>query len=194
MFDNQIDLFVASNCDYEEEQKTLELELAEKRKQRNIALAIEKAQKERQEFLTQNLTTRQHRLVDFLKDNFVSGKYFSIEEICSADIGYILNTNPKSHDKCIALGNDIRAINWAIAQRYSIIIKDKKGGCKLCESKSEFESWRNEEKAKVERKYQYLNTLEYKADRDGTMPIINLNDRALTDNELEFVDVFKGEK
>ena len=191
MFD-QLDLFLTTNCDFEEERKALELELAEKRKQQSIALAIEKAQKERQEFLTQNLTSRQHRLVDYLKDNFISGKYFSIEEICNADIGYVLNTNPKTHDKCVALGSDIRAINWAVAQRYSIIIKDKKGGCKLCESKSEFELWKNEEKAKVERKYQYLNTLEFKADRDGTMPIINLNDRALNDNELEFVDVFKG--
>jgi hypothetical protein len=185
MFD-QLDLFLTSNSDYEEEQKI-------KEHQRKVALAIEKAKKEREEFLTKNLTSRQHRLVDYLKDNFISGKWFTIEELCNADLGYTLNTNPKVHDKCASLGADIRAINWAIAQRYSIIIKNKQGSCKLAESKEEFDTWKNEEKAKVERKYQYLNNLEYKVDRDGTMPIINLNDRALEDSELEFVEVFKGE-
>ena len=186
MYMGQLDLFATGNCDFEEEQKEVE----EKRK---VALEIERRKKERQEFLTKSLTSRQHRLVDYLKDNFVSGKWFTIEELCNANLGYTLNTNPRVHDKCASLGADIRAINWAIASRYSIIIKNKQGSCKLAESEDEFNSWKNEEKAKVERKYQYLNNLQYKADRDGTMPIINLNDRALEDNELEFVEVFKGE-
>ena len=184
---SQLDLFSTSNTNYEEEQK-------EQEKQRNIALAIERKLKERQEFLTKNLTPRQHRLVDYLKDNFVSGKWFTIEELCNANLGYVLNTNPRVHDKCACLGADIRAINWAIAQRYSIIIKNKQGSCKLAESEQEFNAWKEEEKAKVERKYQYLNNLEYKASLDDTMPIINLNDRALEDNELEFVSVYKGEE
>lgn len=183
---SQMDLFMTSNCDYEEEKK-------ENEKQMNIALAIEKAKKEREEFLTKALTSRQHRLVDYLKDNFVSGKYFTIEELCNANLGYTLNTNPRIHDKCAMLSSDIRAINWAIAQRYSIIIKNKQGGCKIAESEKEFNAWKDEEKAKVEKKYQYLNNLQFKANRDGTMPIINLNDRALNENELEFVEVFKGE-
>ena len=115
----QLDLFSTSNTDYEEERKGQE-------KQRNVALAIERKLKERQEFLTKNLTPRQHRLVDYLKDNFVSGKYFSIEEICESGLGYELNKNPYTHDKCVSLGNDIRQINWAIGSRYSIIVKDKK--------------------------------------------------------------------
>ena len=43
MFD-QLDLFLTSNSDYEEEQKI-------KEHQRQVALAIEKAKKEREEFL-----------------------------------------------------------------------------------------------------------------------------------------------
>lgn len=62
------------------------------------------------------------------------------------------------------------------------------------QNKDEFDTWKKAEKEKVEKKYQYLNTLEYKADRDGTMPLINLRDRALTDKEYEFVDVYKGER
>ena len=182
----QLDLFATANDNFEEEQ-------AEKEKERQIAMTIEKAKQERQDFLTQNLNSRQHRLVDWLKDNFVSGRYYTIEEICDAELGYVLNKNPRIHDKCTTLSADIRAINWAIAQRYSIIIKDEKGSCKLAESKAEFDTWKQKEKDKVEKKYQYLNNLEYKADRDGTMPIINLNNRALEDDELEFVNVYKGE-
>lgn len=183
---SQMDLFLTSNNDYEEENKI-------KEQQKQVALRIERERKERQEFLTKNLTSRQHRLVDYLKDNFVSGKYFSIEELCNADLGYTLNTNPKVHDKCACLGADIRAINWAIAQRYSIIIKNKQGGCKLAESEQEFNAWVQGEKDKLENKSKYLNNLKFKAERDGTMPIINLNDRALEDSELEFVEVYKGE-
>lgn len=182
----QMDLFLTTNCDYEEEQK-------EQERKRNLTLQLERAKKERQEFLTKNLTSRQHRLVDYLKENFVSGKYFSIEEICESGLGYELNKNPYTHDKCVALGNDIRTINWKIGSRYSIIVKDKKGGCKLCESKTEFDNWKQGEKDKIEKKYQYLNNLEYKASFDGTMPLVNLNDKEIDSSDYEFVDVFKGE-
>lgn len=184
---DQIDLFASSNCDFEEEQKELE-------KQRNIALAIEKRKKERLDFLTKNLTSRQHRLVDFLEENFVSGKYFSIEEICESGLGYVLNKNPHIHDKCVSLGSDIREINWRIGSRYSIIVKDKKGGCKLCESQKELENWREEEKKPLVNKLEYLNNLTYKASIHDSAPLINLNDRALDIEEIEFVDVFKGER
>jgi len=182
----QMDLFMTTNCDYEEEQK-------EREKQRNIALRIEKLKQERNEFLTKNLTPRQHRLIDFLEDNFKSGKYFSIEEICDSGLGYELNTNPYTHDKCVALGSDIRQINWKIGFRYSIIVKDKKGGCKICESKEELETWREEEKKPLITKLEYLNNLEYKASFHDQVVLINLNDRALSEEEYEFVDVFKGE-
>lgn len=180
----QMNLFATSNCDYEEEQKELE-------KQRNITLQLERQRQERLEFLTKNLTSRQHRLVDYLKENFVSGKYFSIEEICESGLGYELNKNPYTHDKCVALGNDIRQINWAIGSRYSIIVKDKKGGCKLCESKEEFDEWKQSELAPLEKKWKYLNNLEYKASFDNQVVIVNLNNKSI---ESEIVKVFKGEE
>lgn len=153
---------------------------------------IEKLKQERLEFLTKNLTPRQHRLINYLENNFEQGKYFSIESICNADLGYELNTNPKTHDKCVSLGNDIRQINWKIGHRYSIIVKDKKGGCKLCESQDEFDEWKQSELAPLERKWKYLNNLSYKASLHDTAPLINLNDRVLDIDEIEFVDVFKG--
>lgn len=177
----QMDLF-----DFKEDEEEI------KAKQKQIALEIEQLKKEREEFFSKNLTTRQHRLIDYLEDNFISGKYFSIEELCESGLGYVLNKNPKIHDKCAALGNDIRQINWKVGSRYSIIVKDKKGGCKLCESKIEFESWKKSELEPLEKKWQYLNNLEYKAKQDGTLPLINLNDRVLDEDEVEFVDVFKG--
>ena len=153
---------------------------------------IEKLKQERLEFLTKNLTPRQHRLIDYLENNFEHGKYFSIESICNANLGYELNTNPKTHDKCIALGNDIRQINWRIGHRYSIIVKNKKGGCKLCESQTEFDDWKENERKPLERKWEYLNNLSYKASWQDTAPLINLNGRALDIDEIKYVDVFKG--
>lgn len=182
---NQLDLFATANCDFEEEQRV-------KEKQKNLTIQLEQAKKDREEFLTKNLTTRQHRLVDYLENNFQKGRYFTIEELCAANLGYELNTNPRTHDKCIALGNDIRQINWAIGSRYSIIVKDKKGSAKLCESKEEFDEWKQTEKDKLERKYQYLNNLQYKANLDNTIPLVNLNDRALSVEEMQPVNVFKG--
>ena len=183
---DQLDLFSTSNTDFEEEQQ-------EKEKQRNKTLLLERKKQERLEFLTKNLNSRQHRLIDYLEDNFVSGKYFSIEELCDSGLGYVLNTNPKIHDKCAMLGADIRAINWKIGHRYSVIVKDKKGGCKICESQQEFEEWKESEKKPLITKLEYLNNLSYKASWQDTAPLINLNDRALDIDEIEYIDVFKGE-
>ena len=102
----QLDLFGSTNTDMEE--------LAQEKEKQKILLKLEQAKKEREQFLTKNLTPRQHRLVDFLKDNFQKGRFYTIEEICPANLGYTLNTNPRTHDKCVALGSDIKAINWAI--------------------------------------------------------------------------------
>lgn len=137
------------------------------------------------------LTSRQHRLRNWLTDNFESGRFFTIEEICAAGIGYELNMNPKKHDKCIALSQDIRAINWNICDRYKIIIKNSKGSCKLAESEEEFNSWRDAELEKVTKKYQYLNNLKWKANRDGTVPVINLANRALKPEETKVVEVYQ---
>ena len=81
---SQMDLFLTSNSDFEEEQKI-------KEQQKQVAMRIEKLKSERNEFLTKNLTTRQHRLVDYLEDNFIKGKYFSIEdEFSSCNLFIIL--------------------------------------------------------------------------------------------------------
>ena len=69
--------------------------------------------------------------------NIIGSCVFKIEEICNAGLGYELNHNPRIHDKCVALSNDIRAINFNIAERYIPIIKNSKGGCKLAENKEE---------------------------------------------------------
>ena len=188
----QYDLFSTSNCDFEEEQK-------EKEKQRNKALLLERKKQERLEFLTKNLNRRQHALIDYLEDNFVSGKYFTIEEIVANlkdkdnNPYYKLNTNLRIHDKCASLGADIRAINWKIGYRYSVIVKDKKGSCKICESQQEFDEWKESEKKPLITKLEYLNNLSYKASWQDTAPLLNLNDRPLELDEIEFIDVFKGE-
>ena len=144
-----------------------------------------------------NLVTRQHALMDWLKEHFISGRYYSIEEIVEnvrdneGNPYYTLNTNPYNHDKCVSLSADVRTINWTITDRYHIIIKDNKGGCKLCESKTEFDTWKKEQLEPLETKWKYLNNLEWKADRDNTMPIVNLNNRALDIDEMQVVEVFK---
>lgn len=137
------------------------------------------------------LTPRQHRLRNWLTKNFEPGRFFTIEEICNAGIGYELNKNPKNHDKCLALSQDIRAINWNISERYKIIIKNSKGSCKLAESEEEFNIWRDAELAKVENKYKYLNNLKWKAERDGTVPVINQANRGLSPEETKVVEVYQ---
>ena len=114
---DQLDLFATANSDFEEEQE-------KKRKQQEVAARLEAQRQAKEDFFNERLTTRQHRLRDWLEYNFVPGRFFSIEEICKANLGYVLNTNPRIHDKCAALGADVRAINWQIADRYKIIIKD----------------------------------------------------------------------
>ena len=64
------------------------------------------------------LSSRCWALKRFLEEHFVSGRYWSIEEIVESvrdsqgNKWYKLNTNPYVHDKCVALGSDIKEINW----------------------------------------------------------------------------------
>ena len=140
-----------------------------------------------------SLVDRQHRLLDFLKDNFVSGRYYTIEELVDRVVDsegkpyYELNTNPRNHDKCVALSNDIRAINWTITDRYHIIIKDNKGSAKLVESETEFNEWVEKEKAPLIKKLGYLSNLKWKESREGTMPIVNLANNPV--EKPTFIDV-----
>ena len=142
---------------------------------------------------TQGINTRQLVLRMWLEKNFVKGKYFSIEEICeqvtyNGEHLYTLNKNPRIHDKCLLLSDDVRAINWNTVDGYKIIVKDEKGGIKLCESKEEFEEWYNDEIATMEIKYQYLNTMKQKAKWDGVVPLIDKANNPV--KKYEPIDVF----
>lgn len=137
------------------------------------------------------LTTRCHSLKNYLEANFVSGKYFTIKEICEANIGYTYNTNPYCHDRCIALSQDVKALNWATnVERYIPIIKDKKGSIKLCETREELEAFVESEKKKVEKANEYANHLKSLIQVDGTLPFINLASRVLTESEIKPVEVY----
>lgn len=146
------------------------------------------------------LHTRQHTLKNYLEAYFISGKFFTIEEIVAGvkdsdgNPCYRLNKNPYVHDKCIALSQDVKKLNWATnVERYIPIIKDKKGGIKLAETKEELEAFVKSEKRKVEKANEYANHLQSLIDLDGTMPIINLANRALTPDEMKVVGVYKNE-
>lgn len=142
-----------------------------------------------------NLTTEQRILKNWLEKNFISGYYFSIEEIVE-NVRYAdgtpifkLNTDSTKHDKCIKLSKMIKDINWNNDDGYRIIIKDSKGGCKLAENEEELNSWRNAELKKVEKKYQYLNNLKWKAKRDGTVPILDQENKPV--EKPKIVEVYK---
>lgn len=161
---------------------------------------LEKIREEQEKLLTKTLTTRQHRLKDWLEANFVSGKYFTIEEVVNGvrdandNPYYKLNQNPYNHDKCVALSNDVRAINWCQTQRYIPVIKDKKGGIKLAENKEEAQAYINAEKEKVERKAKFLNTLTSKIEQDGVVLFINQANRVLESDELRPIEAFATER
>lgn len=142
---------------------------------------------------TKGINARQWVLKMWLEKNRVKGKYFSIEEICeqvtyNGEHLYTLNKNPRIHDKCLQLSDDVREINWNVVDGYKIIIKDSKGGIKLCESQEEFEEWYNDEMATIEIKYQYLNTIKQKAKWDGVVPLINKANNPV--KKYEPIDVF----
>ena len=138
------------------------------------------------------LTTRCHRLKDYLYDNFESGKYFSIEEICGAGLGYKLNLNARCHDRCLPLAQDVKKLNWATnVERYIPIIKNKQGGIKLCESEQELKDFVAKEEKRVEKICEYKNHLKSLINVDGSVPIINLANRALKLDEMKPVDVYK---
>lgn len=154
-------------------------------------------QKRAQDVRVSKLERRQRALKNYLEAHFESGKFISIEEICkgvkdeNGDYWYVLNTDPYIHDKCAKLSKDVREINWCFTDGYKVIIKDEKGGVKYCESKAEFDAWWQQEHDKIETKYQYLNNLKAKIERDGIIPIINQRGRVLEEKEMKPVEVFK---
>lgn len=139
------------------------------------------------------LNTRQHSLKNWLEENFVSGKWFTIEEVCEAGLGYVLNTNPRSHDKCILLSNDVKEIDWATGvERYIPIIKNSKGSIKLAESREELEEYIASEKRKVEKVCMFANHLQSLIALDGTCPIINLSNNAIELSKIKPVEVYEN--
>ena len=149
---------------------------------------------------TQKLITRQHDLKNWLEANFVSGKYFTIEEIvkkvCDSEgyPYYHLNKNPYAHDKCIALSNDVKALNWATnLERYIPIVKNKKGSIKLAENKEELKDFIQELKDKVENAHQYANHLQSLINLQDTLPFINLSNRVLNESEIKPIEVYANE-
>lgn len=158
---------------------------------------IERIINKRKKLTQKQLETRCHRLKDWLEENFVSGKYFTIEEIVmkvrdsEGNPYYVLNTNPRTHDKCIALANDVKQLNWHTnRERYIPIIKDKRGAIKLCESKKELETYVDSEKKRIENTYQYYNHLDSLTKIEGTMPFINQANRVLNENEYKPIEVY----
>ena len=143
------------------------------------------------------LITRQHTLKNWLEAHFESGKFFTIETIVKNVVDsegnpyYKLNLNPYTHDKCIALANDVKELNWATnVERYIPIIKDKKGSIKLCESEQELKDFVEKEEKKLEKSAQYKNHLKSLIQVDGTAPFINLANRVLDEDEIKPIEVY----
>ena len=74
---------------------------------------------------TKELTTRQWKLYNFLKENYEEGRYISKDEICNGLPEYY-NINLKETRKCRSIESDVRAINFNdIIQK--IIVSNKYG-------------------------------------------------------------------
>lgn len=145
--------------------------------------------------MSKNIELRQKLLVNFLQDNFIKGRFFSILEIVrcvrypDGSPCYNYNMDPYIHDHCAVLSSDVRAINWATDEGCKIIVKDKKGGVKLCESVEEFNTWRNHELEPLEKKWKYLNNLKFKKSLDN-QGSIDVDDPEFA---LSFFDTIKEE-
>lgn len=144
------------------------------------------------------LTSEHWTLKTWLEEHFIPGRYFTIREICDNVVDkngrhiFEYNTDPYKHDHCLKLSTMVREINWNICEGYKIIIKDSKGSIKLCESEEEFNKYKQHEMDKLLPKYQYLNNLKWKADRDGVVPIINQANNPV--KEYKPIDVYAHEK
>ena len=137
------------------------------------------------------LTPRQHALRRYIEEHFESGKYITIEEICAANIGYTLNTDPKIHDKCVELSRDVKEINFCTTEHRKIIVKDKYGSIKLAESQEEVDKFLAPIYKAAIKKFQYCAAIGNKALKNGTIPFINQAGRVLEPEEMKPVEVFK---
>lgn len=158
---------------------------------------LERIMKKRRELKEKKLTTRQHALKNWLEANFVSGKYWTIEEVVegvrdtNGEPFYILNKNPHKHDKCLALANDVKQLNWHTGrERYIPIIKDTKGSIKLAENREELQNYVDEEEARIENTYMYYNHLKSLVGLDGEVHFINQANRVLEEDEIKPIEVY----
>lgn len=143
------------------------------------------------------LTTRQKALRQWLDDNFVQGKFFSIEEVVSGVVNeegipyYTLNKNPKTHDKCVSLANDIKQLNRKTIDNFIPIIKDDKGGCKLAENSEELKEFIEDLRREAKNKAIYCNTIISKTNMEGIIPLIDVQDRVIELENLKPIEVYK---
>lgn len=148
---------------------------------------------------TKPLSTRCKALRKWLEDNFVSGKFFTIEEVVEGvkdDEGkpyYELNANLRIHDKCFALSKDIKEINRKQIENFIPIIKDNKGSCKLAENKEELTEFIEDIRAEAKNKAVYCNMIISKTNMQDTIPLLDINDKVIEVEDMKPVNVFMGQ-
>lgn len=148
---------------------------------------------------TKPLSARCKALRKWLEENFVSGKFFTIEEVVSGFKDsegkpyYKINHNPKYHDRCISLANDIKEINRKQIENFIPIIKDNKGSCKLAENKEELTEFIEGIRAEAKNKAVYCNMIISKTNMQDTIPLIDINDRVIEVEDMKPVNVFMGQ-
>lgn len=147
------------------------------------------------------LTTEHHLLKNWLEQHHINGHYWTIEDIVEnvrdkdGNPIFRLNTNPRIHDKCVRLSKMIKELNYATnVERYIPIVKDKKGSCKLAESKQELEDFIKSEKKKVENANKYANHLQGLIEINDTMPLVNLANRVKNEGELEYINIYRRDQ
>lgn len=141
------------------------------------------------------LNTRQFILKYWLKQNSKPGHWFTIEEIVENckyknEPLYMLNKNPRIHDKCVQLASDINDINDSEVDGYKILIKNEKGSVKFAENEQELLNYIVSIETPALKILKRCWTLRRKAKLDGTMPIINKADNAIKDKDLEFISAY----
>jgi len=162
---------------------------------------IDKVLDEIEKKKSKHLNTRQQALKSWLEGCFVSGKWWTIEEVVNnfrdsnGEPYYILNTNPRVHDKCVRLARDVKELNWHTGrQRYIPIIKNKQGSVKLCENKEELDEYISSEKKRIDNTYKYYKHLESLSKLDGTMPFVNQANRVLEISEMKPINIYQKEQ
>ncbi len=148
------------------------------------------------------LTPRQEWLYKYLKRNWLinSNQYleqitivnalaFDIKEgIYKHDDRYVYNTNPKCHDHCTAIWNDVRAINYSYKKDKIICVKDLT--YKIASNKAEALEFAEKIKAdalkKLDRHWRIID----KINRDGQGKTVS-NDNVAIDEKSKARDYYE---